>query len=580
MDERHVVLVTYDGVQPLDVVGPHEVFCGATRAAASLGSSGGYRVTVASLRGGPVRSESGIELGTVPLPESLAAPSARSGNRRAAIDTLVLAGGTGVEEAAGDEELVAWVRGAAVGCRRVATVCSGTFLAAAAGLLEGRRVTTHWARAAQLGAQYPSLHVDPDPIYVRDGRFWSSAGVTAGIDLSLALVEEDLGVEVAQTVARWLVMFLHRPGGQTQFASPVWVPRAERSTIRAVQSLVESAPGGDHRIPALAAAAAMSVRHFTRVFVAEVGETPSRFVERARVQAARPRTRDHRRHPRGRRSTLWARQRRDPAARVRPAPRRRTRRLPPALPHRPHQPRLDRPRPDRPRLNQRGRTREETGVTHPDQQLEIAIPLFDRCTALDAVGPYEVLQRIPTLDVTFVGARRGEVRTENRMLGLVVDATFEERPAPDVIVFPGGVGTRDLEHDEGVLAWLRHAHGGTRFTTSVCTGSLVLGAAGLLDGLSATTHWSCYDELAAHGAEPTAARVVEHLDRRIITAAGVSSGIDMALRLAELLVDRTAAEAAQLMIEYDPQPPFDCGSLTTAPDSVVTRVVEYASQRQ
>ena len=135
--------------------------------------------------------------------------------------------------------------------------------------------------------EFPSLNVDCDPIYIRDGKFWTSAGVTAGLDLALALVADDLGVEVAQTVARWLVMFLHRPGGQTQFASPVWVPRAERSAVRAVQTLVEVAPGGDHRLPALAAAAAMSVRHFTRVFTAEVGETPGRFVERVRLEAAR-----------------------------------------------------------------------------------------------------------------------------------------------------------------------------------------------------------------------------------------------------------------------------------------------------
>jgi transcriptional regulator GlxA family with amidase domain len=169
----------------------------------------------------------------------------------------------------------------------VATVCTGTFLAAEVGLLDGRRVTTHWASAEQLAADFPALEVDADPIYIRDGKFWTSAGVTAGIDLALALVQDDLGTEVAQTVARWLVMFLHRPGGQTQFASPVWMPRAERSTVRAVQSVVEAAPDGDHRVPALAATAAMSVRHFTRVFMAEVGETPARFVERVRLEAAR-----------------------------------------------------------------------------------------------------------------------------------------------------------------------------------------------------------------------------------------------------------------------------------------------------
>ena len=174
-------------------------------------------------------------------------------------------------------------------------------------------------------------------------------------------------------------------------------------------------------------------------------------------------------------------------------------------------------------------------------RVHVAIPLFPRFTALDAVGPYEVLQRIPTVDITFLGHARGEVRSENGMLGLTTDATFEEMSAPDVVVFPGGVGTRALQRDERVLEWVRRAHAGSRYTTSVCTGALVLGAAGLLNGLQATTHWACYAELAAHGAEPTSRRVVEHLDERIITAAGVSSGIDMALRLTELLVDRTAA---------------------------------------
>jgi putative intracellular protease/amidase len=212
--------------------------------------------------------------------------------------------------------------------------------------------------------------------------------------------------------------------------------------------------------------------------------------------------------------------------------------------------------------------------------LQVAIPLFPQFTALDGVGPYEVLQRIPSIDIVFIGHQRGELRSENGMLGLTADATFDEVPEPDVIVFPGGVGTRPLQHDERVLEWVRHAHATTRFTTSVCTGSLVLGAAGLLNGLTATTHWSCYAELAVHGAIPTAQRVVEHADHRLITAAGVSSGIDMALRLVEILIARTAAEAAQLMIEYDPQPPFDSGSLEKSSETVVARVVDYAAHRQ
>jgi transcriptional regulator GlxA family with amidase domain len=276
---RNVLIVAFDGVQPLDAVGPHEVFAGASQAAAALGRTGRYHVELVSVGGGPVRTESGLQLGTAPLPEP--------GDLSLRIDTLVLPGGRGANAAADDDELIGFVCRIAPRCRRVATVCSGTFLGAAAGLLEGRRVTTHWARADELAQAHPGLLVDPDPIYIQDGKYWSSAGVTAGIDLALALVQEDLGVDVAQTVARWLVMFLHRPGGQTQFASPVWVPRAERSTIRAVQSLVEAAPAGDHRLPALAGAAAMSVRHFTRVFTAEVGEPPSRFVERTRLEAAR-----------------------------------------------------------------------------------------------------------------------------------------------------------------------------------------------------------------------------------------------------------------------------------------------------
>ena len=211
--------------------------------------------------------------------------------------------------------------------------------------------------------------------------------------------------------------------------------------------------------------------------------------------------------------------------------------------------------------------------------LTAAIPLFEKFTALDAVGPYEVLQRIPSIEVVFVGARRGEYRSENGMLGMTADKTFAELREPDLLVFPGGVGTRPLQHDEMVLEWVRHAHRTTRFTTSVCTGSLVLGAAGLLQDLTATTHWSCYEQLAAHGAVPTTQRVVEHQDERLITAAGVSSGIDMALRLVELVVDRTAAQAAQLMIEYDPQPPFDCGSPAKSSPPVDARVLEYAALR-
>ncbi len=212
--------------------------------------------------------------------------------------------------------------------------------------------------------------------------------------------------------------------------------------------------------------------------------------------------------------------------------------------------------------------------------IQTVIPLFAHFTALDGIGPYEVLQRIPDIDVTFIGHQRGVVRSDNGMLGIEVDGTFEEHPTPDLIVFPGGQGTRALMTDERVLDWVRTAHATTTLTTSVCTGSLVLAAAGLLDGLTATTHWGALDVLTEHGAIPTGDRVVEHLDQRIITAAGVSSGIDMALRVVEILYDRVAAEATQLMIEYDPQPPFDAGSTAKASAEVVERVIEYAQHRR
>lgn len=205
--------------------------------------------------------------------------------------------------------------------------------------------------------------------------------------------------------------------------------------------------------------------------------------------------------------------------------------------------------------------------------MQVAFAMYPRFTALDAVGPYEVVNWVPELEPVFVGSRRGEIRTDTGHLGLTVDATFDEVSSPDVVVVPGGPGTRDQLAGGELLDWLRRVHPRTRVTTSVCSGSLVLGAAGLLDGLDATTHWGALPMLEQFGARPTTRRVVEHLDRRIITAAGVSAGIDMALRLVELLVDGEAARASQLSIEYDPQPPFDCGHPDRAGDAVRARAM-------
>ena len=269
---RKVVIVGFPGVQALDVVGPHDVFTGA-----SLLTNGGYDVVVASIDGHPVSTATRLAFVAAPLPD----PSE-------SIDTVLLPGGGGVGDARSDPELMGWIKAVAGNARRVVTVCTGAFLAAEAGLLNGCRVTTHWAFAERLAREFPAIDVDPDPIFIRSSdTIWTAAGVTAGIDLALSLVEDDHGTEVAQTVARWLVLHLRRPGGQSQFAAPVWMPRAKRTSIRDVQEAIESEPGGSHSIGELARLATMSPRHFTRVFTDEVGEAPGHYVERIRTEAAR-----------------------------------------------------------------------------------------------------------------------------------------------------------------------------------------------------------------------------------------------------------------------------------------------------
>ncbi|BBX24414.1 AraC family transcriptional regulator [Mycolicibacter terrae] len=275
---RKVVILGYPGIQSLDVFGPAEVFAGASLALLGAGrGDDGYQITVASTDGRPIATSSGPMLATTALPDPTEA-----------VDAVVLPGGIGVDAARADPATLAWIRTAAAHARRVISVCTGAFLAASAGLLDGCRATTHWAFADALAHEFPAIDVDPEPIFLRSSEsVWTAAGVTSGIDLALALVEEDHGIELAQTVARWLVLYLRRPGGQTQFAAPVWLPRARRRPIRDVQELIESAPAGPHRISDLAARAAMSPRHFTRVFTDEVGLAPGAYVERVRTEAAR-----------------------------------------------------------------------------------------------------------------------------------------------------------------------------------------------------------------------------------------------------------------------------------------------------
>lgn len=278
MPPRRIVLLAFPDCQPLDVVGPHEVFATAN---AAKPDDRPYQIVVAAPRAGRLTSESGLHLhATAPLASLL---------RRSAppIDTLMVTGGAGARRAATDGKLTANVARLARRARRVASVCTGSFVLAAAGLLDGRKATTHWARCAELAALRPAVTVEPDPIYVRDGRYWTSAGVTAGIDLALALVEQDLGRQVASDVARGLVVFVRRAGGQSQFSAQLAVQAAERAPLRDLQSFIVEHPDADLDVPALARRAAMSVRHFSRLFRAEVGVSPAAYVEGVRLETAR-----------------------------------------------------------------------------------------------------------------------------------------------------------------------------------------------------------------------------------------------------------------------------------------------------
>jgi transcriptional regulator GlxA family with amidase domain len=233
-------------------------------------------VVVAAPEAGPVRASSGL---------SISADRAIS-TMRGRIDTLVVAGGVGVESARGDESLVESIRFLARRSRRVTSVCSGSFLLAKAGLLDGRRATTHWSACDLLERRHPAITVDKDAIFVRDGDIWTSAGVTAGMDLALALVEEDLGRGVALETARWLVLYVQRPGGQSQFSAQLSAQLAEHEPLRAAQAWVVEHPDEDLSVEALAARAAMSTRNFARVFRREVGMTPAAYVETVRVERA------------------------------------------------------------------------------------------------------------------------------------------------------------------------------------------------------------------------------------------------------------------------------------------------------
>jgi len=270
---RRVVIVALPEVQPLDVTGPAEVL--ASAASVAGGDDPAYTIEVVAPGGAPIPTDSGYAIAPAGALEAVRGP----------IDTLLVAGGAGARHASA--ETVARVRRLAARADRVASVCTGAYVLAAAGLLDGRRATTHWSWCDDLQRRHPAITVERDPIFVVDGPVRTSAGVTAGMDLALALVEEDLGPRVALEVARWLVVFVKRPGGQAQFSAQLAGQSADRVPLRELQAWIADHLDADLSVPALAARACMSERHFARAFKAETGMTPAVYVESLRVERAR-----------------------------------------------------------------------------------------------------------------------------------------------------------------------------------------------------------------------------------------------------------------------------------------------------
>jgi transcriptional regulator GlxA family with amidase domain len=270
---RRVVIVALPEVQPLDVTGPAEVL--ASAASVAGGDDAAYTIEVVAPGGAPIPTDSGYAIAPAGALEAVRGP----------IDTLLVAGGAGARHASA--ETVARVRRLAARADRVASVCTGAYVLAAAGLLDGRRATTHWSWCDDLQRRHPAVTVERDPIFVVDGPVRTSAGVTAGMDLALALVEEDLGPRVALEVARWLVVFVKRPGGQAQFSAQLAGQSADRAPLRELQAWIADHLDADLSVPALAARACMSERHFARAFKAETGMTPAVYVESLRVERAR-----------------------------------------------------------------------------------------------------------------------------------------------------------------------------------------------------------------------------------------------------------------------------------------------------
>ena len=275
---RQIAILAFSDVQSLDITGPLEVFAGAHTLIEALGRDDpGYEISILSRDGVPLHTSSGLQI----IPHGSFSETPRP------LDTLIVAGGYGSYAASKDPATLEWIASASKRARRTASVCTGAFLLAAAGLLDGRCATTHWSAAKELAKRYPRVQVDPEPIFLRDGPIWTSAGVTAGMDLALALVEEDLDRDAALAIARQLVLFLRRPGNQSQFSATLATQEPQHEPLREVRRHILENLAADLSVEALARRAHMSPRHFARMFRAETGVTPARHVESVRLEAAR-----------------------------------------------------------------------------------------------------------------------------------------------------------------------------------------------------------------------------------------------------------------------------------------------------
>jgi len=272
-----VAFLVYPDGQHLDLSGPFEILARATRILGEMGRSHpGYALTTLATSRGPITATSGFRF----------LADRHYAEHRGALDTLIVTGGRGIDAFLGDKSLLDWLRKLAPKVRRLGSVCTGAFLLAEAGLLDGKHVATHWKRSAELQERYPRVIVEADPIYVRDGRLITSAGVTAGMDLALSLVEEDLGADVALEVARAMVVYLRRPGGQSQYSAPLRLQKTEVPAVRELISWALENPNQDLSVPALAKKVGTSPRNLTRIFQRELGQSPAHAVEALRLEAA------------------------------------------------------------------------------------------------------------------------------------------------------------------------------------------------------------------------------------------------------------------------------------------------------